>query len=117
MLAATDPGQPFGAALPWPEPAGAGRPARTAGAHVVLADGELVAFVERGAHSLVTFAATSAQPDWPAGVRWLADSGRRRSVEIRKIDGEPASESRHAATLREAGFVDGYKGLVYRARR
>ncbi len=117
VLAATDPGQPFGAALPWPEPAGAGRPARTAGAHVVLADGELVAFVERGAHSLVTFAATSAQPDWPAGVRWLADSGRRRSVEIRKIDGEPASESRHAATLREAGFVDGYKGLVYRARR
>src|SRR5687768_2557427 len=38
VLAATDPAQPYGAALPWPE--SAGRPARPAGTHVVLVDGE-----------------------------------------------------------------------------
>ena len=117
MLAATDPAQPFGAALPWPESTGAGRPARTAGAHVVLVDGDPVAFLERGGHSLVTFPATAHHPDWPSGLRFLVDSGRRRALEIRKIDGEVAAESGWVEALREAGFVDGYKGVVYRARR
>jgi ATP-dependent Lhr-like helicase len=54
-LAAADPAQPYGAALPWPE--SAGRPARVAGAYVVLAAGEPAAFLERGARSLLTFEA------------------------------------------------------------
>ena len=83
----------------------------------MLADGDLVAFVERGGHSLVTFAATSHHPDWPSGLRSLVDSGRRRALEIRKIDGEVSAESGWVGALREAGFVDGYKGVVYRARR
>ena len=52
VLAAADPAQPYGAALPWPRRAGA-RAARVAGAWVVLQDGEAVLFVERGGRSLV----------------------------------------------------------------
>ncbi|MCI0345533.1 MAG: DEAD/DEAH box helicase, partial [Chloroflexi bacterium] len=115
-LAATDPANPYGASLAWPEAAGAGRPSRAAGAHVVLHDGELVAFLERGGHSLVTFGTTASADDWPAGLRLLADRGRRRSVEIRKVDGLPVLESPLAGSLKDAGFVDGYKGLVYRPR-
>ena len=62
VLAATDPAQPYGAALPWPD--SAGRPARAAGAYVVLVDGEPVAFLERGGRSLVTFPAAADHPDW-----------------------------------------------------
>ena len=50
VLAATDPAQPYGAALAWPD--GPGRPARAAGAHVVLVDGALAAYLERGGKSL-----------------------------------------------------------------
>jgi ATP-dependent Lhr-like helicase len=112
VLAATDPGQPYGASLPWPE--SDGRPARAAGAHVVLIDGELAAYLERGGHSLVTFG-----PDgWAPALRALVDRGRYRSLEIRKVNGEPVREVDVAAgQLREAGFVDGYKGLVYRGSK
>ena len=55
VLAAADPAQPYGAALPWPESLG-GRPARSAGAHVVLVDGAAVLFVERGGRTLTPFA-------------------------------------------------------------
>src|SRR5690606_28001120 len=54
-LAATDPGNPYGAALPWPTlpiapPEGVqARPARRAGALVLLADGHVLAVVDRGA--------------------------------------------------------------------
>ena len=55
MLAATDPAQPYGAALPWPKRDGETRaPQRAAGAFVVLAGAEPVAYVERGGRSLLT---------------------------------------------------------------
>src|SRR5262249_52971458 len=52
VLAAADPAQPYGAALPWPKRAD-GRAARVAGAFVVLLGGEAALFVERGGRSLV----------------------------------------------------------------
>ncbi len=59
VLAATDPAQPYGAALKWParasedEPgASARRPQRVAGAYVVLAGAEPVLYVERGGRGL-----------------------------------------------------------------
>ncbi|WP_241010938.1 ATP-dependent helicase [Mycobacterium camsae] len=57
VLAATDPANPYGAALPWPgsHAEGAARPGRKAGALVVLVDGELCWFSERGGRSLLTF--------------------------------------------------------------
>jgi ATP-dependent Lhr-like helicase len=117
VLAAADPAQPYGAALPWPDASGSARPSRSAGAHVVLADGELVAYLERGGHSLVTFPA-EGEPDWPAALRSLADDGRYRSIEITKADGVPVREAHDvAARLLASGFVDSYRGLIYRPAR
>jgi ATP-dependent Lhr-like helicase len=113
VLAATDPAQPYGAALPWPE--SAGRPARQAGAHVVLVDGELVAFLERGGHSLSTFATTAEHPEWAELLKGLVRRNRYRSLEIRKVDGEPVRESSVREVLESAGYKDGYKGLVFRS--
>jgi ATP-dependent Lhr-like helicase len=59
VLAATDPANPYGAALPWPqrpgENAAGHKPGRKAGALVVLVDGELVLYVERGGRTLLTW--------------------------------------------------------------
>ncbi|MCU1454662.1 MAG: putative ATP-dependent helicase, partial [Acidimicrobiales bacterium] len=112
VLAATDPAQPFGASLPWPE--SAGRPARAAGAHVVLVDGEAAAYLERGARSVLVFPAGQRHDAWIHALVGMVRRGRLRSVELAKIDGAPARESTLADRLREAGFVDGYRGLVYR---
>ena len=112
VLAATDPAQPYGAALAWPE--SAGRPARSAGAFVVSVDGEPVAVLERGAKSLATFAGTADHPQWAEGLVRLVKDGRLRKLEITRIDGAPAAESPVADHLRAAGFADGYKGLTFR---
>jgi ATP-dependent Lhr-like helicase len=115
VLAATDPAQPYGAGLTWPEPVGGGRPARVAGAFVVLLQGELAAWLDRRGHHLVTFPPAAAGDDrWIEALVHLVKDGRVRSLEIRKIDGEGAGESPHAAGLRAAGFADGYRGLVVR---
>ena len=112
VLAATDPAQPYGASLPWPPTDG--RPARSAGALVVLADGEAAVFVEKGGRSLLTFPAAVVDGRWPEALAEVVRTGRRRSFEIAKIDGEPARASTHAELLRSVGFADGYKGLVLR---
>jgi ATP-dependent Lhr-like helicase len=114
VLAATDPAQPYGASLPWPPTDG--RPARSAGALVVLVDGEAAAFVDRGGRSLLTFPAAVVDGRWAGALADVVRSGRRRSLEVAKIDGSPARESAHADTLRQAGFADGYKGLILRQR-
>ena len=114
VLAATDPAQPYGAALPWPPTDG--RPARSAGALVVLVDGEAAVFVERGGRSLLTFPAAVVHPGWADALAVVVRSGRRRRLEVARIDGHPARESTHADTLRQVGFTDGYRGLVLRHR-
>jgi ATP-dependent Lhr-like helicase len=111
VLAAADPAQPYGAALPWPE--SAGRPARAAGAYVVLADGVPAAFLERGARTLLTFE-DGASSDWPDAIASLVKDGRLRRIELSKIDGDAVAESPLGDALRSAGFVDGYRGLVLR---
>jgi ATP-dependent Lhr-like helicase len=113
VLAATDPAQPYGAALAWPE--SAGRPARSAGAVVVLTGaGEAAAWLDRRGHHLVTFPAASADDGWVDAVVSLVKDGRTRSLDVRKVDGGPVGDSPWAATLRVAGFADGYRGLVLR---
>ncbi len=110
VLAAADPAQPYGAALPWP--AGHGRPSRAAGAYVVLTDGSVAAFLERGGRSLTTFGVDPAS--WADALASLVKDGRLRRIELVRIDGEASAESPHAERLREAGFVDGYRGLTLR---
>jgi ATP-dependent Lhr-like helicase len=111
VLAATDPGQPFGASLPWPE--SDVRPSRSAGALVVLQDGRPLVFVERGGKSLVTFEDAAVTPSWASALADTASAGRVR-FEITKINGEPVSESPLTTHLEGAGFTRGYRGWTYR---
>jgi ATP-dependent Lhr-like helicase len=111
VLAATDPAQPYGASLPWPEHAG--RPARVAGALVVLVDGEPAVWIDRRSHNLVTFPA-AVDAEWIEALAALVKDGRARSLEVRRIDGESVGDSTWLAPLRAGGFADGYKGLVLR---
>jgi ATP-dependent Lhr-like helicase len=110
-LAAADPAQPYGAALPWPETGG--RPSRAAGAYVVLAAGEPAVFLERGGRTLLTFPAAETVA-WPDALAALAKDGRVRKIELSRIDGVPAHESAQAERLRAAGFLDAYRGLTLR---
>jgi ATP-dependent Lhr-like helicase len=115
VLAATDPAQPFGAAIPWPD--NDGRPARAAGALVVLAGSDVLAYLERGAHKVLRFPAGRDDHRWAGALGQLVDDGRFRSLEIRAIDGvdiHDADPSVHEA-LRAAGFRQAYKGWTKRA--
>ena len=112
VLAATDPAQPYGAALAWPP--SPGRPARTAGAHVVLADGVPLVVLERGGRSLATFEGAESTDAWIDAVIGLVKDGRLRKLEIAKVDGVPVRETPWAARLEAAGFTSAYKGMLYR---
>jgi ATP-dependent Lhr-like helicase len=119
VLSATDPAQPYGAAIAWPERTGGSRPTRTAGAHVVLVDGVCVAYIERGGRSLLTFAdGTEGDPPTSDPYVWVDalveahKEGRLGRLQLERIDDEPARTSPHAPRLRAAGFADGYKGLT-----
>ena len=90
MLAATDPAQPYGAALGWPE--ARGRPARAAGAHVVLVDGALAVYLERGGKSLLTFGGIDA-PVWAGALVEAHKEGRIGRLQLERVDDEPARTS------------------------
>ncbi len=114
VLAATDPAQPYGAALPLARLGRSPVAQRRARSWCSVA-GVPVAELERGGRSLSTFAGVFDHPHWAEGLVRLVKDGRMRKLEITKIDGAPAVESPVADQLRQAGFVDGYKGLVFRA--
>jgi ATP-dependent Lhr-like helicase len=134
-IAATDPANPYGAALPWPERVDPGeaaadggvlggskghRPGRKAGALVVLVDGELVVYVERGGRTLLTFAddadvLTSAMGALATSVR----QGALGRLTVERADGENilATGERAGAlrtALESAGFVATPRGLRLR---
>jgi ATP-dependent helicase Lhr and Lhr-like helicase len=111
VLAATDPAQPYGAALAWPP--SAGRPARSANALVILHQGIPVAWFDRRGHHLVTFPTTLSDPSWAGALVELVKNGRQRSVEVRKVDGQ-AVPPEILALLRSVGFADGYRGPILR---
>lgn len=120
VLAAADPANPYGAALPWPAASGEGaRPGRKAGALVVLVDGHLGWFLERGGRSLLTFTEDPAAHGVAAAA--LADlvaSRRVASILVERIDGTPALQpqgpSPVAEALADAGFARTPRGLRLR---
>jgi ATP-dependent Lhr-like helicase len=115
VLAAADPAQPYGAALPWPKRA-AGRAARVAGAQVVLLGGEAVLFVERGGRTLLPLREPDEswlRPALEALVERVRTSrGKRLAVE--RFDGEPVGETDVMSLLLEVGFVAGPRRAVLR---
>jgi ATP-dependent Lhr-like helicase len=117
LLAATDPANPYGAALAWPrdESRHSRSPSRAAGAYVVVHDGALVLYLERGGKSLLTFASFDDEAVAMATVtalRQLVDDGRLKRLQIEKVDGEPIAESSHRTRLAGLGFRQAYKGYV-----
>jgi ATP-dependent Lhr-like helicase len=106
LLAATDPANPFGAALPWPESAEHGhRPGRRPGASVALLDGQLVLFLERGGKSVLTFTEDVGLLQHAAALLADAVHARRLSrIRVERIDAEPAPGTTLGAILAEHGF-------------
>ncbi|GAB3487467.1 DEAD/DEAH box helicase family protein [Flexivirga lutea] len=127
VLAAADPANPFGAALPWPDREIEGaehRPSRRAGAMVVLVEGALVLYVERGGRKVLTF--TDDGAGLAAAAAALArtvvlppdsrGTPRLRGLTVEGIDGRPALGSDHplAHALTDNGFHVSPKGLRIR---
>ncbi|WP_369200385.1 DEAD/DEAH box helicase [Streptomyces sp. PU-14G] len=139
VLAAADPANAYGAALPWPAPpqGATHKPGRKAGALVVVADGVLTLYVERGGKTLLAWANDPEAPDGAAGetepaaavseagtarlaaaVEALAGAARRGAlgtVTIERVNGTAALSSSLGPTLEAAGFHPTPRGLRLRA--
>ncbi|QFG25603.1 ATP-dependent helicase [Actinomadura sp. WMMB 499] len=120
VLAAADPANPYGAALPWPqrddEAISGHKPGRKAGALVVLVEGRLVLYVERGGRTLLTW------DDDPGVVQPAVDAlalavreGALGKLTVERADGAAIAGSPLAAALESAGFHPTPKGLRLRA--
>jgi ATP-dependent helicase Lhr and Lhr-like helicase len=125
-LAACDPANPYGAALPWPDrpveagaagdAAGTGhRPGRKAGALVVLVDGALVLYVECGGRTLLTFS-TDEETLQPAvdALALAVREGALGKLTVERADGEQVLGSALGRTLQAAGFHATPRGLRLR---
>ena len=124
VLAATDPAQPYGAALRWPEPrtqdagASARRPQRVAGAYVVLVGAEPLLYVERGGRALVTLAEPADQrveAALSALAEFVTEGRAKLKLSIERVDGEPVVGSPLEALLVDAGFRQGPRKLTLSA--
>jgi ATP-dependent Lhr-like helicase len=126
VLAATDPANPYGASLPWPrrDEEGLRRPARVAGAYVVLLDAEPVLFVEKGGKGIAALAEGAIDADGQPSA-WLHEAleavaghvlkGRLRRIALERFDGEPIVGSPVERLLVELGFRQGPRKLTLSA--
>jgi ATP-dependent Lhr-like helicase len=129
VLAAADPAQPYGAALPWPKrEGGQSRPARVAGAYVVLVDDEPTLYLERGGRGLVTLGAGAgagagvgigregeAVREALVALAEAVRAGRVGKLALERIDGQPAIASSLAEALVQLGFSRGPRRLTLSA--
>jgi ATP-dependent Lhr-like helicase len=114
VLAATDPANPYGAALAWPKRAAGRRPSRSPGAYVLLQDGEPRLYVERGGRGVLRLAELD-QDAFAEALQVLAEAaadGRLPRLAIERVDGEPVIGSGLEPTLIEAGFSRQPRRLV-----
>ncbi len=123
VLAATDPANPYGAALPWPDRIADGtaesaghRPGRKAGALVVLAGDRLALYVERGGRTLLSYVddqevLAAAATALAAAVR----AGALGAMSVERADGAPVADSALGRALTAAGFRPTPRGLRLRA--
>jgi ATP-dependent Lhr-like helicase len=121
VLAAADPAQPYGAALPWPERPGEApsshRPGRKAGALVVLSGGSLVLYVERGGRTLLSWTEDPEllEPSAAALAAAVRDGALGR-LTVERADGLRAGgDTPLARALEGAGFRPTPRGLRLRA--
>ncbi|MBA2355432.1 MAG: hypothetical protein H0V80_12275, partial [Acidobacteria bacterium] len=125
ILAATDPANPYGALVKWPDPppgiSGRG-PTRSVGARVVMVDGHLTAWIARAMRSLVVWL-PEHEPERSRHAEALAralpvtgtDLERRSaSVVVHEVNGQPALDAPIRPYLEAAGFVATSQGLQLR---
>jgi ATP-dependent Lhr-like helicase len=137
VLSATDPANPYGAAIRFPPtfaaaiatasagqaPVSAGRgPTRSVGATVILVNGALGAYLARGDRLLLTFL-PEAEPQRSRTAQAIARALRERSrmpvgedlaprgMLIEEIDGLPPSAHPIAPYLARVGFISGAMGF------
>jgi ATP-dependent Lhr-like helicase len=120
VLAAADPANAYGAALPWPprpdEAPGGHRPGRKAGALVVLTDGELVLYVERGGKTLLSWTSDpAALGPAAAALASAVHDGALGRLTVERADGSGVYDSPLAQALEAAGFRPTPRGLRLRA--
>ncbi len=118
VLAATDPAQPYGAALKWPaRDDDLKRPARAAGAHVVLAGADPVLYVERGGRGLQVLVERDDERIRPAleALSAFVTGDRRRRLSLERVDGEPVVGSDLEQALIDVGFRAGPRKLTLSA--
>ncbi|MGN9761191.1 ATP-dependent helicase [Streptomyces sp. SD31] len=125
VLAAADPANAYGAALPWPEPpTGAGhKPGRKAGSLVVLVDGELTLYMERGGKTLLAWpSAPDTEPTDDTRLHTAAEAlataaraGSLGTVTVERVNGTSALTSPIGTLLEGAGFIATPRGLRLRA--
>ena len=118
VLAATDPASPFGAALPWPEGVKA---MRAAGAHVVLVDGGLAAYLPRGEGDVVALLpddepARTRVAHGPRRRRWRRGCGARDGSRSAGRQGDGDGARALADAMRAAGFAPYGPGYRYMGR-
>jgi ATP-dependent Lhr-like helicase len=116
VLSATDPANPYGAALAWPTALG-GRAMRAAGTHVVLVDGALAAWMGRGEKEIVSLLPEEepgrsrvARAFAHALAAWTTRTARH-GIAWTLVDGAPAGQSPLTVFLKQAGFVPWGTGL------
>ncbi|GAA4933619.1 ATP-dependent helicase [Streptomonospora halophila] len=116
VLAAADPANVYGAALPWPPVAeSAGRPGRKAGALVVLDGGAPTLYLERGGRSALTFGSGAAELERAArALAELVHGGRVASVSVQRCDGGEVFGTPLETALLGAGFHATPKALRLR---
>lgn len=120
LLTATDPANPYGAAIRWPERGddGSGRLSRSVGAYVLLLDGGLAAFLSASGEHLTTFL-PPGQPDRGSTIAAIAaalveKSAQGAPVLLTKVDDAAVGESELAPALRAAGFEPTSRGYLHR---
>lgn len=120
-LSATDPANPYGVLIPWPLE----KATRTAGARVVLVNGQLAAWIGRGDRQLVV-SLPADEPDRSRAGRALARElvriatnapDARRGWLIEEINGQPAATDPSSTFLIEHGFAATSMGLQLRVAK
>ena len=106
VLASTDPANPYGASLKWPE--SNGKPQRRARSTIALASGTPVAWLDPAGRAIALF---DAQDTQAVEAIWMLAATRDR-CSVARIDGVDARDHALASLLAERGFVSGYKGFT-----
>ncbi|HJQ38400.1 MAG TPA: DEAD/DEAH box helicase [Thermoanaerobaculia bacterium] len=114
MLAATDPANPYGAVVKWPE--SPWTLSRSVGAQVILVNGLMATYLSRGEKQLYVFLPEN-EPLRSTVARAVAETlAGRGAMLIAEINDEPAARSPLAPFLAEAGFAATAMGYQMRRR-